>query len=126
MRIILAFVEISSILTAVFCQDYSFYLDFQDKAISNTYFLEDGGTLTTDNSLACMRPDHVNYNASLDGSDGQRGLVVKMDNFDAVCSSKAEISTGHLTSIMEYLYGNFDIFAKIAHSPDGTSNFIRV
>lgn len=100
-----------------------FFLDFTNRDDALAIFNEDEGKLTTDSSLACMRPDHLSYNTHLDGEpNALQGLVVTLDNLSPTCSSSAQISVGHMSSISKYSYGDFEIYAKIAHSPPGSTD----
>lgn len=98
-----------------------FCLNFQDQTKSNLYFTQDEYTLYTDKSLSCCRKDHLFFNTTLDGlSTGERGLIVKMDNQNSTCSTSSQISTGHMSSVYNYTYGDFEINARLQHSPNGS------
>lgn len=98
----------------------AFQLDFRNRGAAQALFEEGRGSLLTDGSRACMEPSHLEYDAVLDATTGERGVQLTMDN-QPTCGHGAEIGVGHLASWASYPYGDFEWRARVHHRPDGSA-----
>jgi len=107
--------------TSLVANGVSFLLtEFSNQSYVNTLLVADSGVLTTSGSLSCKDPDHVAFNALLDGSMAAvRGMTLTMNNQGLTCQHNALVGTGHVSSIRAYGYGDYSIKARTAHSPTG-------
>ena len=97
----------------------AFSIDGTDRGAAQIIFDEGQGSLLTDGTRACMAQDHILYDQELDGADGARGMLLKLDNAGVVCGHDAQIAVGHLASWDGFSYGDFEWVARVHHSPDG-------
>jgi len=97
----------------------SWTVDFSKRHDVRQYFTEDEVLLTTDKSYTCTRRDHIFYRQIDFSPEPTRVMKIVLDQRGADCSSKTNISSGHLTGV-EYLgFGDFEIVARTAHAPAG-------
>ena len=100
----------------------AFRVDFSDRDAASQLFEEGVGSLTTGGSLACMRPDHVQYAALLStrsAAGAEIGARLLLDGNGAAACPGAHVAVGHLGSRAYYGFGDFEWRARIHHSPSG-------
>jgi len=108
-------------------QSGAFSIDFSSRAAALAVFEEGAGSLTTGGALACMRPDHVQYNVPITPSltpsgtwQRRSGARLLLDGQGvAACGSGVQIAVGHLGSRAFFSYGDVRWVARIHHAPDG-------
>lgn len=104
-----------------------FSIDFSSRSAALAVFEEGVGSLTTGGALACMRIDHVQYDAPITPSltpagtwQRRSGARLLLDGQGvAACGNGVQIAVGHLGSRAFYSFGDFTWVARIHHSPDG-------
>ena len=99
-----------------------FFTDFTDADAAQDLFDVDSGYQFTQGATFCSDPQHVFFNTPLLNDLNKRsGLRVTMDTVAPNCSSKAQYSVGHLSSIEYYGYGHYEFEVMPAHAPNGGS-----
>ena len=65
------------------------------------------------------RKNHVFYNQLVFAPEASTAMKIVLDNPKDFCSSKTNITSGHLTGLDYLRYGDFEIVARTAHGPSG-------